>query len=292
MLVNQSALTAIYKSFKVLFNDAFEGADTYWNKVATEVPSETRENDYKWLGSFPGLREWIGERNVKQLKGHEYAIKNKSFESTIEVDRDDIEDDQYGVYRPMVQEMGRTAKAHPDHLIFRLLKNGFDTACYDGQYFFDSDHPVAEESVSNSGGGSGAPWFLLDTSRAIKPLIFQMRRKPEFVSLDSVDDEKVFMKKKYLYGVDYRGNAGFGLWQLAYGSKQDLTAANYSSARSAMMSFKDDAGNPLGIKPDLLVVPPSLEGDAKEILENERNADGATNKWRNTADLLVVPYLA
>lgn len=61
-------------------------------------------------------------------------------------------------------------------------------------------------------------WFLFDTSRAIKPLIFQQRKKPEFVSMDATNDQNVFMKKQYIYGVDCRDNAGFGLWQLAYGS--------------------------------------------------------------------------
>lgn len=292
MLVNQSALTTMYKSFKVLFNEAFTQAETLRDKVATQVPSSTRENAYKWLGAFPMLKEWIGERTIKQLEAHEYAIKNKSYESTVEIDRDDIEDDQYGVYRPMVEEMGRAAKVHPDLLVFEVLKKGFDNLCYDGQYFFDTDHPVKKQSVSNFGGGTGTPWFLLDATRAIKPIIFQMRRKPEFISLDKIDDENVFMNKKFLYGVDYRGNAGYGLWQLAYASKQDLTANNYAAARAAMMSFKDSEGVPLGIKPTLLVVPPSLEGAAKEILINERDANGATNKWRNTAEPLVVSYLA
>ena len=291
MLVNQTALTTMYKSFKVLFNETLKQTETYREKVATEVPSTTRENAYKWLGAFPMLKEWIGERQVKQLAAHEYAIKNKSFESTVEVDRDDIEDDLYGVYRPMIEELGRVAKVHPDILVFEVLKKGFETLCYDGQYFFDLDHPVKDSSVSNFDAGTGTPWYLLDTTRTIKPLIFQQRRKAEFVSLDKIDDENVFMKRKFLYGVDYRGAAGYGLWQLAYASKQDLTAANYGAARAAMMSFTDEEGVPLGIKPDLLVVPPGLEGDAKEILENERTVSGATNKWRNTATVLVVPYL-
>ena len=31
-------------------------------------------------------------------------------------------------------------------------------------------------------------------------------------------DENVFMKKQFLYGADSRGNAGFGFWQMAFGS--------------------------------------------------------------------------
>jgi phage major head subunit gpT-like protein len=61
-------------------------------------------------------------------------------------------------------------------------------------------------------------WFLLDVSRAIKPLIFQQRKKPEFVAMTQPTDDNVFMQKQYLYGIDGRDNAGYGLWQLAFGS--------------------------------------------------------------------------
>ena len=54
-----------------------------------------------------------------------------------------------------------------------------------------------------------------------------------------------------------------------------------------MMSMRGHRGRKLNLKPKLLVVPPSLEGAAREILLNERDANGATNKWRNTAELHV-----
>ena len=175
--------------------------------------------------------------------------------------------------------------------MFTLLAGGFTTPCYDGQYFIDTDHPVGSGTVSNHGGGSGTAWFLLDTTKALKPLIFQSRKEVEFVTRDRPDDEHVFMKKKYLYGVDRRDNAGYGLWQLAYGSKQTLDETGYAAAREAMLAFRDSEGKPLGITPNLLVVPPSLESEAREIIINEADASGATNKWQGTAELLVVPWL-
>ncbi len=291
MIINQASLQAIYKSFSTIFSEAFAGVQTFFQRVAMVVPSSTREHTYAWLGAFPKMREWIGERHVKNLKLHDYTIKNKDWEATIEVDRNDVEDDSIGVYRPIVAELGRSAGAHPDELVAQLMKDGFTKACYDGQYFFDTDHPVGGGVVSNFGGGAGNPWFLLDVSREVKPLVFQSRREVEFVSKDQPSDENVFMMKKYLYGVDRRDNAGYGLWQLAYASKDTLNAANYGAARAAMMAFKDDEGKPLGVVPNLLVVGPSNEGAAREILMNERDAAGATNKWRNTAELLVVPWL-
>lgn len=54
------------------------------------------------------MREWIGEREVQALAAYDYLIKNKKFEMTIGVPRDDIEDDKYGVYTPLFLKELRT----------------------------------------------------------------------------------------------------------------------------------------------------------------------------------------
>ena len=292
MIINQSNLTGIYKTFSTVFNQAFDGAPSQWPIVAMEAPSVGRSVDYKWLGDFPMMQEWVGDRVIKDLSAFKYEIVNKSYEATVEVDRDDIEDDQIGIYTPMIQGLGAAARQHPDLLVFALLKAGFDTTCYDGQYFFDDDHQVAGASVSNDAGGSGEPWFLMDLSRPLKPIILQIRKRPEFVSMDRPDDENVFMRKKFRYGVDDRKNVGFGLWQLAYGSKQTLDATAYAAARAAMMSFTNDNLVPLGIMPTHLVVGPTLESSARAIIEAQFNSTGASNVWYRTAQLVVVPWLA
>jgi phage major head subunit gpT-like protein len=56
--------------------------------------------------------------------------------------------------------------------------------------------------------------------------------------------------------------------------------------------MKGDHARPLGIRPTHLVVPPSLEGQALEILNAERDAAGATNVYKGTAQLIVCPWLA
>lgn len=299
MLITSSTLTGIFTSFKVLFNKAFSASKPQYEKVSTVVPSSAKEETYAWLGNWPKLREWIGNRELNKLLTHGYTIKNKDFEATVQVDRNDILDDSYGIYAPLMEEMGRAAAEHPDELVFGLLPDGFTKPCYDGQYFFDTDHrdgdgPIqsnkgtavlsvtayaaaraqmmsltdekgkplgivantlivppqleekarkiltAEKVVEDVGGvptlvdnvyknsaellvipwlaNHPTKWFLLDGSRAIKPLIFQDRKKPEFISITDPHSTEVFMSKQYLYGVDCRRNVGYGLWQLAYGS--------------------------------------------------------------------------
>jgi phage major head subunit gpT-like protein len=297
MIINRTNLDNLRVGFKTHFQNQLQATTSLYARVATVVPSTTKEEKYGWLGKMPGVREWIGPRVVQNLMEHDYAIKNKSFESTIGVDRDDIEDDTLGIYAPLFQAFGESVGYWPDTLVWALLKTGFTTAGYDDQNFFDTDHPVlnaagAPVTVANTDGGAGTSWFLLDVGRVLKPLIWQLRKKGEFVSLDRPDDDNVFRQKEFQYGWDGRGNAGFGFWQMAWGSKQTLDKAHYKTARESLMSMKGDYGVPLNIQPRLLVVPPTLEGNALEILNAERDAAGATNVYKGTAELLVCPWLA
>lgn len=65
---------------------------------------------------------------------------------------------------------------------------------------------------------SDTAWFLLDTTKPVKPFIFQERRAPVFVEQTGEDNDDVFMRGEFKFGAESRGNAGYGLWQLAYGS--------------------------------------------------------------------------
>jgi phage major head subunit gpT-like protein len=297
MIINSANLAALRVGFKTIFQGALSVASSDYARIVTTVPSTAKEETYGWLGKLPRVREWIGDRVVQNLSEADYKIKNRSFELTVGVKRTDIEDDNLGTYNPLFQEMGQSTGAHTDELVFGLLKQGFTTTCFDGQNFFDTDHPVISEtgqvvSVANTDGGSGTPWYLLCTKRPIKPIIFQKRKDWNFVAKDAETDDNVFEKAEYVYGSDARMNAGFSLWQLAWGSKQPLTPDTYGLARASIMSLKGDHGRPLGLVPDLLVVPPSLERAARKIVASQLVNGGETNEWAGTAEVLMTPWLA
>ena len=147
------------------------------------------------------------------------------------------------------------------------------------------------EMVSNMQAGAGPAWFLLDCSRGVKPIVFQERETYEFQSVTDGHDHNVFMTDEYLYGIRARVNVGFGLWQLAFGSKAGLTAANYAAARAAMADFRGDRGQILGITPTHLVVSPTLETAALTLLGSDV-IDGSSNVWKGTAELIITPYAA
>lgn len=304
-IITAAILNSLRTAFRADFQNALQTVDPQYSQVATVVPSTTKSNTYGWLGSMPGFREWIGDRVMNSIKEHGYSITNKTFESSIAVNRDDIEDDNLGIYKPMVQELAREGAEFPDELVFALLASGWATTCYDGQYFFDTDHPVnsahdgtgTDTSVANvlvNGSYTGEPWYLLDTSRAIKPLIWQNRRNLALTTLFNPDDPAVFTSNEFQFGADLRGNAGYGFWQMAFGVKDDLNATNLWAAWKAMRAFTRDGGKKLKIRPTLLVVPASLEEAATKLLERDllvENGAAVNNELKGKVKLLVADAL-
>ena len=297
MILNGQVLQAVFVNLRTEFNRAFEAAPSQWQEVAMRVPSTGSQNDYKWMGEFPKMRKWIGDKAVGKLAAFTYTIVNDDWEVTIEVDRNDIEDDNLGIYAPQAQMAGASAKELPDDIVFELLDKGFTNPCYDGQYFFDTDHPVGNGSVSNKGTvalsiatqaaaqaslgaartalrkmksdtgrslnirpnvlvvppaledtanalmanerledgkinpfrnalkvvvearlTSDTAWYLLDTAKPVKPLIYQERKAPVPVAQTDPQADDVFMRKKFKYGAEARAAGGYGFWQLAFGS--------------------------------------------------------------------------
>ena len=296
MLITPSSLASLAQGFNAAFLRGFESVPSTYKQVAMVIPSTSDAENYGWMKDIPGMREWVGQRTINNLESSPAQLKNKTWEHTIGVNRDNIEDDKLGIYSNLFAMQGEIVARHPDDLVWGLLPDGFTTKGFDGQYFFDTDHvgftrAGAEASWSNTGGGAGAPWFLMDLSRAyMKPLIFQDRRKPAFRP-PKVDDESVQKENTYLYSADARYNAGFGFHQLAYGSKATLDAAAYEAARVKLAGqFRPD-GSPLGVNGTHLVVGPSNEAEARKLLVAETDAAGATNVWRGSAQLIVSPWL-
>jgi phage major head subunit gpT-like protein len=302
MIINNTVLTALKTALRDEFRTRMTELDVkgIWKILATIIPSSAKSNTYGWLGAFPQMREWVGDRVIKNMAEFAYQIANQKWESTLGVDRSDIEDDSLGQYRVMAREMADEFERFMNRHLAALITGGFTNLCFDGQNFFDAAHPVYPSSdgtgtaaeVSNViGTGSGSPWVLLSLSGSLKPFIVQQRTKPEFEEITDTKNDSVFMKDRYLYGIRYRGSWGYGLWQQAVGSKAALTAANYEAARLAMQTFKRDGGDPLGIVPTHLIVSPGNEAAARAILARELINGGESNPNYHTAELVVVPHL-
>ena len=307
MIVKSDTPQLLLAGLQPIFQKAYDAGEIMHSKIATTVNSKKDTESYAWLGAVTGMKEWTDERQDSDVLEHDFSIKNRSWEGSIAVDRDAVEDDQYGQINVRVRDLGTRAKQFPDELLFELLSQGNlitgtsanfvgkNIACYDSLAFFAANHTVGSTTQSNVGstalgvtslragitamrrfqddknkplpskpdllvvpadlewearellnsayfpseGTTTAKlatnvlkgvvdlqvsnwlsdtndWFLLDTKTTVKPLLYQLRRKPEFVSMTTGAD--AFMRKKWWYGVDARHNMGFGEWRNAYGA--------------------------------------------------------------------------
>lgn len=110
--------------------------DSVSNYFSSNQESET----YKWLGMSPAMREWIGGRQAKGFRNDGVTIVNKTFEGTLEVTLDEIRRDKSGQVMVRVRELAERTNSHWASLLSALLIAAESTVCYDGQYFFDTDH--------------------------------------------------------------------------------------------------------------------------------------------------------
>ena len=79
MIINNANLQGLRVTFSAAFNKALETTTTQKEKIATTIPSTSKLNTYGWLGDFPQMKEWIGEREIQNLSEKAYNITNKHF---------------------------------------------------------------------------------------------------------------------------------------------------------------------------------------------------------------------
>lgn len=174
MIINAQNIRSMEVGFQTLFNRGHDSRQPEYGLIATEVPSNTSEENYGWIGQIPQMHEWVGERVAQNLSGYTYTIKNKPFENTVCIDRDEIEDDRYNVYAPVIQGMGADAKVAPDKTVFELFHKGFTEKGFDEVPFFSTKHPVGDDkknTYSNLGTAALSQDSFLAARQGIMSLV-------------------------------------------------------------------------------------------------------------------------
>lgn len=132
------------------YNTLEQDAGASWvDSVSNLFQSNQESETYKWLGMSPAMREWIGGRQAKGFRNDGITITNKNFEATLEVLVDEMRRDKTGQIMVRVRELAERTNAHWASLLSALIIAAESAVCYDGQFFFDTDH-VEDASGSQS----------------------------------------------------------------------------------------------------------------------------------------------
>lgn len=285
---------------KTTFNKEYRTSvvDEAWKNLCTEVQSTGNKETYSMLGATPQMSEWLAERVPKLIKEFGFEILNKKYEASIAITEEAIEDDQTGQIMLAIKELASEARRYPGQRAIEVLVNGASGLCYDGQYFFDTDHAEGDSGTQSNkltyeltsanlatvrakmlrykddkgkpmeivgdtlvvppelektamelvgapevarytaSGTDSQPtinvhrgkytiivnpfitdvdsWYFACCNRPTKPLIYQTRRAPRFVTLGGTEavSETWFNSGVIKMGVDSRFNIGYGNWRL------------------------------------------------------------------------------
>jgi phage major head subunit gpT-like protein len=115
--------------------------------ISMLINSDQESESYAWLGMSPVMREWVGGRLAKSLREVEQTIRNLHFEATIDVPVRWLRRDKSGQVQVRINDLADRTNSHWASLLSTLIIAGESTVCYDGQYFFDTDH---SEGLSGS----------------------------------------------------------------------------------------------------------------------------------------------
>jgi phage major head subunit gpT-like protein len=244
MEVTQSNLDIIFRQASIAYQSLYDATAIWSPQLSDTMPSASRQVTYGWMDRLPIMRKWIGNRAIANAITHQRTVTNDIFELTCQLLKQDVQDDQLGIFNYAVRSLAEQAKKWPDQRIADFIVNSAATvAGFDGVPQFSTAHPINGGDVAGGLSGTQANLF---TSTA-------------------------------------------------------LTYDNYVAVREAMMSWIGADGQPLGVMPNLLVVPPQLESEAKQILQSDflpafastatSNAS-QTNVYKNTAEILVIRELA
>lgn len=292
MIISQVSLNALRTVLSSAFTVGLKKVTTKHEVFTTKVTASTKVQTYGFLAEPPKFRKWLGEKRIKSLAEKAYQLVNDAFEQTIGIHKHQIADDNLGLYAPMVSGWGQTSAELGDRLAFEALRDGNIRECYDGQNFFDAEHPVGDGVVSNiNTAATVQPWYLLDCSQALKPILLQEREAPHFHMVTNMQDSEVMKTGNYLMGAEARYGAGYTYWQLAYRSTATLDAAGYQAAKDAGQALVNDEGEPSPVRYTHCVAGRSNIAAARALFTKAALAGGESNIWLNDVVVIEAEWL-
>ena len=146
-------LQAAWTTYSMIFEEGLKVASGHYKEFCTVVGGESQQAiEFPFLETFAFMREWIGPRQIKNLATRKLRIQEKAFEDTVRVRMRDIQTDNWGVYTPIIKNMGAACESLWDRLAAEALLN--PAVWIDDQPFFSEDRTYGESTICNIDSGA------------------------------------------------------------------------------------------------------------------------------------------
>lgn len=165
MDINRANMQSLFTGYNILFRDAYAAAvNTDYQQFSMEMSMGTSKLEMPLLQQLTGMRQWLGPREIKNVATEKLTIVPRSWEDTVGVERDDVEDDNYGVYHPIISQMAVNAANLGSDLVDDLLSKAAAEKWLDGGNFFSTTRKYGKTSVINNLGTAALSYDSFNTA--------------------------------------------------------------------------------------------------------------------------------
>lgn len=149
----QKQLHKANNGYRAHFIEALMSTEAIWNPMISAlsmpVDSTGAIEEHNFATQSPRFSEWTGSRTEEALGVDGWTLKNRNYEASVWIDRNDLEDDKLGLYTAQIRQLAQNGVLHKFDLIRDLLNANFVTESYDGVSFFNDSHPLQDSASVN-----------------------------------------------------------------------------------------------------------------------------------------------
>ena len=156
MVLNRASITAASTGYRALYHQGRSTTQSFYAPLVMSITSTGNRENYSLAPLGVSIREWEGDRRIKNVRLFDYTLINVDYEATISIPRNVFEDDQLGHMNNQFVQLGMETVRHPDELLAGLLSGGFASTGYDGVAFFSNSHSSADGANDRDTLVSGA----------------------------------------------------------------------------------------------------------------------------------------
>jgi len=151
MDLTRENLDSLFTGFNTSLNEGLAQADLTWEQWCLVINSKAPIEKYPAMFLTGGMREWIGPRVIHDLDGKLMQVRNRPFEGTVKVNRDNIADDSLGIYSPVFKAMGINANNLWPQIATESAVDATTTWLDDKTFFLSTSSGSGARQLGDSG---------------------------------------------------------------------------------------------------------------------------------------------
>lgn len=177
-----------------------------WDQVANVKTAATGVVQYAQGNNAPRiLAKGVSGYDFAEMALNLFKIQSRRWGRGLKISTDDLDDDKFGVFREIINDLGASVAKLPQTLIWSWLLEGDQTTgpastlftgrdmtCIDGLAFFSASHKVNIEDASLSTQGN------LNTSTALTAANYEVVRA-QLVNMKNTEGQPIGRQPTHLY---------------------------------------------------------------------------------------------